>query len=196
MGWRIDIEPDNVRQLGGKARIARALEGPQPVWLQFVGPPDALHRTHRDTSGTSHCPAGPMGRLVRRLGAGQRHHPRRRFRRDRRLAGLPGLVAQQTLNPHLGKALLPTPHRRPADADALRHLLRRVPIRRSQNDARPLDVLARSVTVGRNRCQLRALGSAYNHTYWLCHGPHPLKPWPQRMATLTAMVNLMNDSQH
>ena len=43
MGRRIDIEPDNVRQLGGKARIARALEGAQPMRLQFVRPPDALH---------------------------------------------------------------------------------------------------------------------------------------------------------
>src|SRR6266446_10438659 len=47
-------------------------------------------------------------------------------RGDRRLAGLAGLVAQQTVNPALGKALLPAPHRRPADADALRHPLRRV----------------------------------------------------------------------
>ena len=118
-----------------------------------------------------------MGRLVRRLGAGQRHHPRRGFRRDRRLAGLAGLVAQQTLDPALGKALLPPPHRRPADADALRHLLRRVPIRRGEHDARPLDVLARPVAVGRDRRQLLALRRAQHHTYLLCHGPIP-QPWP------------------
>jgi hypothetical protein len=27
VGWRVDIEPDDVGQLGGKAGIARALEG-------------------------------------------------------------------------------------------------------------------------------------------------------------------------
>ena len=43
VGRRINIEPDDIRQLGGKARIARALEGPQPMRLQFVRPPDALH---------------------------------------------------------------------------------------------------------------------------------------------------------
>jgi hypothetical protein len=43
VGRRIDIEPDDVSQLGGKARIARALEGAQPMRLQFVRPPDALH---------------------------------------------------------------------------------------------------------------------------------------------------------
>src|SRR5262252_3563557 len=47
----------------------------------------------------------------RRLGAGQRHHLRGDFFRDRRLAVLAGLVAQQTANPALGKALLPPPHR-------------------------------------------------------------------------------------
>jgi hypothetical protein len=68
------------------------------------------------------------GCLVRRLGARQRHDLRRGFRRDRRLAGLARLVAQQTLNPALGKALLPPPYRRPADADTLRHPLRYGPI--------------------------------------------------------------------
>ena len=153
--------------LAAKPRIARALEGAQPVRLQFVRPPDALHRTQRDADRFGHRPAGPVGRLVRRFGAGQRHHPRRGFRRDRRLAGLAGLVAQQTLNPALGKALLPAPHRRPADADALRHPLRRVPIRRGEHDARPLDVLARPVAVGRDRRQLLALRGAQNHTYLL-----------------------------
>jgi hypothetical protein len=31
VGWRVDIQPDNICQLGGKARIARALEGAQPM---------------------------------------------------------------------------------------------------------------------------------------------------------------------
>jgi hypothetical protein len=64
--------------------------------------------------------------FVRRRGEGHRHHSRRGFRRDRDLAGLTGLVAQQPVNPALGKALLPSPHRQPANADALRHLLHRV----------------------------------------------------------------------
>jgi hypothetical protein len=118
-----------------------------------------------------------MGRLVWWLGAGQRHHPRPGFRGDRHLAGLAGLVAQQTFNSHLGKALLPPPHGRPADADALCHPLRRVPIRRGKYNARPLDVLVRPVAIGRDRRQLLALRCAQNHTYLLCHGPLSLKPW-------------------
>ena len=43
-GPRAGSKPDNVGELGGKAGIARALEGAQPVRLQFVRAPDALHR--------------------------------------------------------------------------------------------------------------------------------------------------------
>jgi len=101
------------------------------------------------------------------------HHLRRGFRRDRRLAGLTGLVAQQTLDPALGKALLPPPYRRPTDANALRHLLRRVTIGRGEHDARPLHMFAWPVAVGHDRCQLFALRSAQNHAYLLCHSPIP-----------------------
>ena len=125
MGGRIDIEPDNVGRASRQSRVAGALEGAQPVRLQPVRPPDALHRAQRDADRLGHGAAGPVRGLVRRFGARQRHHPRRGFRRDRRLARLAGLVAQQPLDPRFGKASLPAPHRRPADADALRNPLRR-----------------------------------------------------------------------
>jgi hypothetical protein len=104
VGRWIDIKPDNT-QLGGKARIARALEGADAVGLQLVRLPDALHRAQRDADRLGHGPAGPMGRLVRRSGAGQRYHPFRGLRGNRRFAGLAGLVAQQPFNPNLGVAV-------------------------------------------------------------------------------------------
>ena len=76
VGRGIDIKGDDVGELVSKAGIARALEGAQPVRLQFVRPPDALHRTQRDADGFGHRPAGPVGRLVRRRGARQCHHLR------------------------------------------------------------------------------------------------------------------------
>jgi hypothetical protein len=173
MGRWIDIKPNDVGQLGGKTRVTRALEGAQPVRLQFMRPPDALHRAYRNADSVGHRPASPMSGLVRRRGAGQRHHPRRGRRRDWRLAGLAGLVAQQTLNPALGKTLLPPPYRRPADTDALRYPLRRVTIGRGEHNVRPLDVLARPVTVGHDRRQLLALHRAQYHAYRLSHGPFP-----------------------
>jgi hypothetical protein len=48
-----------------------------------------------------------------------------------------------------------------------------MPIRRGEHDARPLDVLARPVAVGRDRRQLLALRDAQHHTHLLCHGPLP-----------------------
>ena len=174
--------------LAAKLGIARALEGAQPVRLQFVRPPDALHRTQRDADGFGHRPAGPMGRLVRRLGAGQRHHPRRGFRRDRRLAGLAGLVAQQTLDPALGKALLPAPHRRPADADRVRHLLRRVadPPRRARcAPARH----ACAAGCGRPRSPPTARAPQRSKSrILLCHA--------DRIARSTPVVNRLNGSEH
>jgi hypothetical protein len=98
------------------------------------------------------------------------------------IGALPGLrvfVAQQTLDPCLGKALLPPPHRRPADPDVVRHLLRRPAIRRGQHDARPLEVFARPVAVSHDRHQLLALCGVDNHTYALSHRPTPVKPRPQ-----------------
>src|SRR5438477_8422337 len=101
----------------------------------------------------------------------------------------------QTFDPALGKALLPPPHRRPADADALRHPLRRMPIRRGEHDARALDVFTRPVAVGRNRRQLLALRGAQYHAYLLRHGPRPPTPWPS-IAYLDAFVNPLYDSEH
>src|SRR5438132_2077227 len=89
-----------------------------------------------------------------------------------------GFVTQQPINSHLGEALLPPPHSWPADADALRHLLRRPPIRRSEHDAHPFDVLARPVTVSRKRRQLLALHGAQDHAYCASHGSFPPRPGP------------------
>jgi hypothetical protein len=47
---------------------------------------DALDRDQRDTAVLGHRPAGPVGRLMRRLGAGERHPSRGDFRRNLRLA--------------------------------------------------------------------------------------------------------------
>jgi hypothetical protein len=83
--------------------------------------------------------------------------------------------------------------RRPADPDALRHPLRRPPICRGEHDARPLDVLARPVAVGRDRRQLLALRSIDNHTDRLSH---VYSPDLASVAYPTAPVNPLNDSEH
>jgi hypothetical protein len=63
---------------------------------------------------------------------------------SKRISERAALVAQQTLNPGLGKAFLPAPHRRQADPAALGHQLDRPSIRRGEHDAPPREVLGRS----------------------------------------------------
>ena len=167
----IDIESDDVGELGGEGRIARPLEAAQPMRLQPMRLPDALHRAQRETHRLGHRPAGPMGRLVRRFGAGQGHHLGRFIGRDRRLAGLAGPVAQQPLDPGFSEALLPAPCRRPAEAEAVSNPLHWSPIGRGKHDTRPLDVLSRPVAVSDDRCQPFPVRSADDHTYCLSHRP-------------------------
>jgi hypothetical protein len=67
--WRrgIDIEPDDVAQLGGQLRVRGQLELTHPMRLQAVCTPDALHRGEADAAGLGHHAGGPMGRLAGRV---------------------------------------------------------------------------------------------------------------------------------
>ena len=156
--------------------------------LQLIDLPDALHRAQRDADRLRHGSAGPMGRLVRRSGAGERDHPCCGLRCNRRFAGLAGLVAQQAFNPGLGVALLPAPYRRSADADAGRDPVCRFPLGTGQNDARSVHILPRLVALTDNRLQPVPVRSADDHTYCLSHRPN--------IAHSTALVNLLNASVH
>ena len=95
VGRWIDVKADNIGQLGGKARIARTLEGADAVGLQLVHLPDALHRAQRDADRLGHGAASPMGRLVRRRGAGGHLVPQNSFGRWGALDNnAPSLTAQ------------------------------------------------------------------------------------------------------
>ena len=65
---RIDIEADDVAQLGDKLAIARQLELAHAVRLEPVGVPDPLHRADADPDLLGHHPGRPMGDLARRIG--------------------------------------------------------------------------------------------------------------------------------
>jgi hypothetical protein len=109
MGRRIEVEPDDVPELGGKGRVVRQLEAPYAVRLEAVRRPDPLHRAQGDAGGRRHRPAGPVRRLARQLAERELDHPLDRRCRQRWQAGLPGLVAQQPVDPGLHEALLPAP---------------------------------------------------------------------------------------
>src|SRR5215467_11126041 len=64
--------------------------------------------------------------------------------------------------------------------------------RRGEHDARPLEVLARPVAVGRDHRQLLAICGAQNHTYLLCHSLIPKTVAQYR--TSEDSTNSLNDS--
>ena len=141
---RIDVEADDVRELGGELGVARALEGADAVRLQPVRRPDPLHRAQGQMpialaiARPVQCVASPGGSAQvsattrRTVGVGQR-----------RLAGLAGLVAQQPVDAGLDEALLPAPDRRPADPARRATSATLQPLGRVQDDPRPRDVLLR-----------------------------------------------------
>ena len=89
----------------------------------------------------------------------------------RRLAGLSGLVAQQPVDAGLGEALLPAPHRRPADPGPPGDLRHVQPLGRVQDDPGPRHVLLRPVAIGQDRRQALAILGRDKGTDRLCHGP-------------------------
>ena len=139
--------------LATNSGIRGALEGADAVRLQPVRGPDPLHGAQGESDRLGHRPAGPVGRFARRLGAGQRHHPAHAGLRDRRLARLAGLVAQQPVHAGLGVALLPAPDRRAADLRPPRHDRDVEPLRRVQDDPSAFDMLLRSIAIRHDRLE-------------------------------------------
>jgi len=59
---RIDIQPDDVREFLDKAGVGRELEGPEPVRLQSVRPPDPVNRGGTQPVRGRHRAQTPVGR--------------------------------------------------------------------------------------------------------------------------------------
>ena len=106
---RIDIEPDDITQLGDKIRIIGQLELAHPMWLKPVGAPDALDGAEADAGCFGHHRASPVGRLGWRIAQRQRYHPLGHVAAERRDARRPRLVTQEPVKAFLHKAFLPAP---------------------------------------------------------------------------------------
>ena len=106
---RIDIEADDVAQLGDELRIIGQLELTHPVGLQAMGAPDALDRTDADPDRFGHGRARPMGRVRGRASQGQGHHAFGNIWAQWRDARRSRLVAPQPGSTVRAKPLLPTP---------------------------------------------------------------------------------------
>jgi hypothetical protein len=84
--------------------------------LEVMRRPDPLHRTQRDPGHLGHRPAGPVGGVAGRLGAGERHYSPHGRVGQGCLAGLAGRVAQEAVDAGFGEPALPAPDRRPTPA--------------------------------------------------------------------------------
>ena len=144
---RIDVEPDDVADLGGEVRVVRELEGADAVRLEPVRAPDALDVGEADAGRLGHGAPRPVGRLAGRLGERQGDDPLAHLGPERRDARRAGLVAQKALDALCREALLPAPDgglalaRPPHDRD------RAEPVGRGEHDRGAPDVLLRAVAV-------------------------------------------------
>jgi hypothetical protein len=110
-----------------------------------------------------------MSGLARRLGTGQRQNLCDDLGRKRRPAGLARLVAQQTVNALLGVARLPAPEGGTAAPDPPRHCQHRQALSRAENDLRPMHALERTIAIGDDRQQTRAIFGRRGDADSLCH---------------------------
>ncbi len=156
--------------------------------LQPVRLPDPLHRAQRDAGCLCHRPAGPMGRLAGRLGAGEGYHLVHGGVGQRRLARLAGRVVQQAVDPGFGEAPLPAPHRRPANPGAPGDLGDAQPLGRCQNDPSPRHVLLGAVTIADDRLQTSTIRGRDERADEMSHA-HSMPHLPALMNPMIASVH-------
>ena len=84
VGRWIDVEPDDVVQFAGEARVVGQLEMPRTVRLPTMFASDALHRTDTDPACLGHVCGRPVGGRSWWIGQRQSDHPLRHVPRERR----------------------------------------------------------------------------------------------------------------
>ena len=145
---RIDIEPDDVAQLGDEVRIVGELELAHAVRLKPVRAPDALHRAdarRRRPSPSSRRSSGsprPAGRL-----ASRRRPARPRPARAAGCATAGSCRASRPSTPSSHEPLLPAPDAGLRLAGPAHDLVRADAVGGQQHDPRPPDMLLGRVPI-------------------------------------------------
>jgi hypothetical protein len=183
---RIDIEADHVLELGGKLGIGGELELADPVRLQPVRTPDALHRADADRARLRHPGGGPVCRLAGRRAKGERHHALGHLGAESGNARGPRLIAQQTREAFLHEAFLPAPDAGLRLAGSAHDLVRAQPVGRQQNDRGPPDMLLSRVAILDQAAQAAPVGGRDSERNPGAHAP--------RLARAKAIGNPSRDS--
>jgi len=156
------------------------------VRLEAVRRPDALHAAMADPGRFGQRPAGPVGRLARRLGERHLDYTLDDLRRQRGFAGRPGGLVQQAVDTLGHEPSLPAPNRRLALAGLPLDRHRADSVGAEQHDPRPPNVLLRAIArpdhglqpfpVAQSKPDLRAFLHPARLAYWRPRWNHSSAP--------------------
>lgn len=156
-GW-VDVEANDIAQLGDEVRIIRELELAVSVRGQAMGSPDLAHRALADTGGLGHHRRRPMGCLERRVTLGQRHHALGYLGTQGRDPRRPRLVAQKPVDAVGHEPLLPAPDAGLRLAGPAHDRVRAEPIGAEKDDGCPPHVFLGGVAVADNAFKTKPVG--------------------------------------
>ena len=171
MGGRVDIEADDVAQLGDKLRVGGELELFYPMRLKAMRTPDALDGTRADTDDLRHHRGGPVGRLCGWVGPGERYHALGDVRPQRQDARGARLIVQETVVTRLHEALLPAPDTGLRFAGPAHDLIGANAVRAQQDNLSPPDMLVAGVAIPRERLQTAAISGLESDGNSSSHAP-------------------------
>ena len=169
MVGRIDVQTNDVLELGGKLRIVGQLKLAHQMRPQAVSAPYPLHRTDADPRRFGHGRAGPVARCRRRFRQRHRHHALGHLRAQRRDARWPRFIAPKSRRAVVPESLLPPPDHRLGFTGCLHDLGSAATIGGQKNDFRPPNVLLRAIAVGHHCFKLGAVGGAQSDIRSLVH---------------------------
>jgi hypothetical protein len=169
MVGRIDVETDDILELGGEVRIVRQFERANAVRRDPVGFEDALSQTQADARRLRQHPARPMGCVAWRRPKRQINHLLHGVGRKRRFAGLARLVAQQPVDPFRHEQGLPSPHDWLRFARSAHDLGGAAAIGGGKDDVGAPHMLLRRAAVGDNRLKPAAVCSRRRRQFLLSY---------------------------
>jgi hypothetical protein len=147
MGWRIDIEADDIRELFGELRVRRQLERAYAMRRELMGFQDTLHRTQAHSRRLRDHPSAPVGCFPWRRSQRQLNHPLHGGRRKWLFAGLARLVAREPFDALRHEPRLPSPHHGLRFARSAHDLSGAAAVSRGKDDVGAPDVLLRGAAI-------------------------------------------------
>jgi len=192
MVGRIDIQANDLLELGGKLRIVGQLKLAHQMRPQAVSAPYPLHRTDADPRRFGHGRASPVARCRRRSRQRHRHHALGHLGTQQRDARWPRLIAPKPRRAVILKSLLPSPDHRLGFAGCLHDLGSAATIGGQKNDFRSPNVLLWAVAVRHHRFKFAAVGSAQSDIPSLVHSADSHTRVQQGIPRRTEMSDLLH----